>query len=425
MGDEAPSFTITMSLEEDGTLTGRLFSRMGDRDLEQGRFDPETGAFSFVTNNQGTTARFKGTIADGTMRGSIDINDGMFEMDFEAERTRTARELAEAAEGEGEPDADDLGITDRRLHVDPHWTTLSDRLPGPRWVSSVTTSRHEPDRLYVTFDGHRSDDDRPYAFVSDDLGRTWTSLTATLPEDEGGVRVLAEDRVNPDLLYLGTEFGLWASIDRGATWTRLHANLPTVAVHAVAQPAKRDEIVAGTHGRSAWILDVAHLRQMDGEKVAEDVALYRPADVHVRRREPTRGASPRWSDRYEGENPEDDAVLYYHVRDDVGGGITLEILDLSGEVVRDLSGEASGSSGLHRIVWDLRGEPREDRRGRRRRGRPVEPGTYVVRLAAGEQAQTRRFEVHADPDYPDYRPWVEEVEQLVHAAFGVTESEED
>ena len=123
-------------------------------------------------------------------------------------------------------------------------------LPGRRYVSDLKASRFSKKRVYATFDGHRSDDTMPHVFVSDDLGQTWTSLRNNLPDEAGSVRAILEDARNEDVLYLGTEHGIYASIDRGASWTRFNSNLPTVPVHDLAQHDLMGELVAGTHGRS-------------------------------------------------------------------------------------------------------------------------------------------------------------------------------
>jgi len=148
-------------------------------------------------------------------------------------------------------------------------------LPGPRWVASIEPSRHVEGRVYVAFDAHRSDDDEPYLYVSEDYGQSWKSIRSNLPA--GSTRVLREDLVNPDVLYCGTEFAVWVSIDPRKTWARLNNNLPTVAVHELAQHPTTGEMVAATHGRSLWVLDVLPLRQMTAAVVKAPATLYRPA----------------------------------------------------------------------------------------------------------------------------------------------------
>src|SRR5262249_5358083 len=139
------------------------------------------------------------------------------------------------------------------------WDNVAEKvgLPGPRWVASIEASRFAEGRAYVAFDAHRSDDDEPYVFVTEDFGNSWKPLRANLPA--GSTRVLREDIRNPDLLYLGTEFAIWASLDRGKSWNKLNNNLPTVAIHEIAIHPTAEEIVVATHGRSIWVLDIAPL----------------------------------------------------------------------------------------------------------------------------------------------------------------------
>ncbi len=184
------------------------------------------------------------------------------------------------------------------------WSNVADKvgLPGPRWVASIEPSRFADGRVYVVFDAHRSDDDAPYVFVSEDFGQSWKSLRGNLPM--GSTRVLREDIENQNVLYLGTEFGVWVSIDRGGVWTKINNNLPTVAVHELAQHAENGEMVAATHGRSLWVLDVTPLRQMKTETLKAAAMLYRPATAMRWRREPTRGTPyGAGNHNFIGENP--------------------------------------------------------------------------------------------------------------------------
>src|SRR5262249_15398286 len=147
-------------------------------------------------------------------------------------------------------------------------------LPGPRWVATIEASRFADGRAYVVFDAHRSDDDAPYVYVTEDYGGSWKSLRGNLPI--GSTRVLREDITNANLLYLGTEFGAWASLNRGTSWTKINNNLPTVAVHEFAVHPEAGEVVAATHGRSLWVLDVAALRQITPEVLKAKAHLFEP-----------------------------------------------------------------------------------------------------------------------------------------------------
>ncbi|WP_052639682.1 WD40/YVTN/BNR-like repeat-containing protein [Zavarzinella formosa] len=188
------------------------------------------------------------------------------------------------------------------------WTNLTEKfkaagLPGHRWVNCIEASKWAEGRAYVVFDAHRSDDETPYVFVTEDFGQTWKSITANLPT--GSTRVLREDIVNPNLLYLGTEFAAFASVNRGAAWTKINgaAGLPTVAVHEFAQPVTANDLVVATHGRSVWVLDVTPLRQMTPEILKGKTSLMIPSSAiqwqSVLGGSPF-GASAR---RYAGQNP--------------------------------------------------------------------------------------------------------------------------
>ena len=245
------------------------------------------------------------------------------------------------------------------------WTELSDRvgLPGPRWVSTIEASRFAPGRVYVAFDGHRSDDDDPHVYVSDDYGQTWRSIRANLPR--GSSRCLREDLKNEDLLFLGTEFGAWFSLDRGVSWNKFNTNLPTVAVHELALHPNNGELVAGTHGRSLWICDVSVLRQIRREHLQDRIALYQPEPAIRWQRQPNRGRTNR---RFVGSNPTRGAKIYYSLPQDAKQ-VSLSVLDITGQTVRQLS--VSNKPGLHQAIWDLTqltSAPRAGRGGARRPG---------------------------------------------------------
>ncbi|MEM9327237.1 MAG: hypothetical protein AAGA85_16330, partial [Bacteroidota bacterium] len=135
------------------------------------------------------------------------------------------------------------------------WTKLNDRikgLPEFAWIAKIHASEHDAGTAFVTVDQHRSDDFRPYAFMTKDYGRTWSKISDGLPQDDY-VKVVRQDPINPNLLYAGMEHGIFASWDKGTSWTKINNNLPNVSVRDLRiQPRDRDLIV-GTHGRGAWI----------------------------------------------------------------------------------------------------------------------------------------------------------------------------
>ncbi|MDP6740558.1 MAG: hypothetical protein QF404_11175, partial [Planctomycetota bacterium] len=290
------------------------------------------------------------------------------------------------------------------------------------YVSSITPSAHKKDWVYVTFDAHRSDDTRPYVFVSEDNGTSWESLRGNLPDSAGSVRDLDEDIKDPDILYLGTEHRAYVSTDRGESWTELGQGLPTVAVHDFAQHPTSGELIAGTHGRSVWIVDVTPLRQMTEKAREKDAVLFKPNDITRWRREPSRGNSG--TRRFVGENPSTQVAIFYTLAKRTKD-VSLVVKDGKGNVVREL--EASGDKGLHRADWNRTvssssssGPSSRFSGGSRRRGRSrsMSIGSYTVELHVGSTVLTQDFEVLNDPGEPDER-WVEYERLLEALAEGV------
>jgi photosystem II stability/assembly factor-like uncharacterized protein len=272
------------------------------------------------------------------------------------EITRTKRGTATAlAESPRNADVLWAGSDDGFLWVTrdggTNWTNVTEKvgLPGPRWVASIEASRFAEGRAYVVFDAHRSDDDEPYVYVTEDFGQTWKSLRANLPV--GSTRVCREDLENANLLFLGTEFAAWASLDRGKVWTKINNNLPTVAVHEFALHPTAGEMVAATHGRSLWVLDVSALRQMSPEVVKARATLFRPATATRWRTEPTRGSPYGTGNRrFVGDNPPPGAQIYYSLSAKAAK-LQLQVLDYTGRVARNL--EVKNEPGLHRATWNL------------------------------------------------------------------------
>jgi photosystem II stability/assembly factor-like uncharacterized protein len=341
------------------------------------------------------------------------------------EITRTSRGSATAlAESPRNADVLWAGTDDGALWVTrdggANWVNVSDKvgLPGPRWVASIEASRFADGRAYVAFDAHRSDDDNAYVYVTEDFGQTWKSIKANLPP--GPTHVCREDVENPNLLYLGTEFAAWASLDRGGTWTKINNNLPTVAVHELAVHPTAGEVVAATHGRSLWVLDVTALRQMKQDTALAKVNLFRPGTATRWHSEPLRGTPYGGGNRrFQGENPPPGAQIYYSLSAKAQK-IQLQILDYTGKPVRTLA--VKNEPGLHRAGWDLVRDdapppgPGPFRRvrsllpvtgtglaaadqpsGPRRGPRPAQPGMYRVVLTVDDQTFTQSLRLENDP----------------------------
>lgn len=267
-----------------------------------------------------------------------------------------------------------------------NWTDISDNLGvDPRWVATIEASRFEAGRVYVCLDGHRSDDDRAHVFVSEDFGKTFTNLGSELPR--GSSRCLREDTANPNLLFLGTEFAFWVSIDRGKNWSQFNQTLPTVAVHEIAMHPDVSEIVLATHGRSLWACDVSALRRLTPKTLTSEVALLKPADKIRWRRTPRRGGTSR---RYIAANPNNSAQLWYTLPKDVEKA-SLRIENTAGDRIAELNGGTK--AGLQVVQWNLA-------QARRQRGRSssVPNGDYRITLMIdGKDVAKQILSVKQDP----------------------------
>jgi photosystem II stability/assembly factor-like uncharacterized protein len=234
------------------------------------------------------------------------------------------------------------------------WENLTGRFPGvPKgtYVSRVEASHFDVSTLYVSFDNHRENDFTPYLYTSTDGGRTFRSLAAGIPRDRpNSVYVVREDIVNRDLLYIGTELGVSASLDRGVSWFALDENLPTVPVYDLQVHPRDRELIAGTHGRGVQILDVAPLQQMTAEVVAENVHLFEPAPAFRYAQMPA-PSEPRAQRPWKGDGGPNGAVIAYRLAQPVTGAVRVLVMSAAGDTLARLSG--GNGAGLHRVEWNL------------------------------------------------------------------------
>ncbi len=280
-------------------------------------------------------------------------------------------------------------------------------LSGYRWVASLEAGKEKDGKCYVALDGHRSDDDKPYLFVTEDYGATWKSVLGNLPTF-GSTRVLREDIVNPAVLYCGTEFGAFVSANRGASWTKLGGNLPTVACHEFAQPTTADDLVVATHGRSVWILDINAIRQFKPEVAKAPATLFTPSPA-VRWRLGAGGESPysRTDRKFVGENPARGASFDVYITEKPKAA-TLKVMDVTGKTVWTYAPNAQAGrppltdTGLHRVQWNLAGSRTGSGRpgGGRQGGGQVPPGNYKVVLTVDDKEFTTTLDVELDPNAP-------------------------
>jgi photosystem II stability/assembly factor-like uncharacterized protein len=312
-----------------------------------------------------------------------------------------------------------------------NWTKIDKiaGIPEVAYVSDVEASMHNADVVYAAFDNHKMGDFKPYLLRSRDRGKTWTSISSNLPEN-GNVWTIAEDHVDPNLLFAGTEYGVFFSNDGGGKWVQLKGGLPPIAVRDIAIHKGENDLVLATFGRGFYILDdYTPLRRANAQLLQSDAVLFplgRPVWIY----NPAiplglKGKSMQGDDFYVADNPPFGAVFTYYLKQplesrrkqrlklesnlqkegkDVGypawedlrselreaePAIVLTVRDEEGNVVRRVTGPAE--AGLHRVAWDLRypamtptslETPKDDNPwDPPARGMMASGGTYTVSLA--------------------------------------------
>ncbi|NIO81049.1 MAG: hypothetical protein GTN53_10605 [Candidatus Aminicenantes bacterium] len=325
------------------------------------------------------------------------------------------------------------------------------KVPYGTFVPHVEASKFNEACAFVVFDDHRRANWTPYVFVTENYGKTWKSLVTK--DIDGFVHVIEQDHKNKDLLFLGTEFGLYFSMNRGKEWTKWTSGFPTVPVRDLAVHPRDNDLVIGTHGRSIYILDdISFLREIQPDVLKKKAYLFKAADTSQFRRSSASSYSTQGDTEFTGPNPPSGAMItYFYIPDEKGEKedeketdemdermsrrremmermgmrpgmfgergqrgkpkIQIEILDKDGNVIRKLQ-RIPFKKGINRTYWDLRQEGLDMSALMRRRGMPaaamrrfrrggayVLPGTYTVRLKAGDTEMTQTFQVNFDPRY--------------------------
>ncbi|MEQ8763316.1 MAG: PDZ domain-containing protein [Planctomycetota bacterium] len=383
---EQSGFVLTIEADAEGGVKGRSVSDAdgSESEIVSGKWDRTAGTLEALVQSAIGEATVKATVDGAKMTGVFVIEAAGIEMPFSATRI-SGPEADPAPERDTEQEPEE---------AEPETFPLDRLIPGPRWVSSTEASRFAEGRVYITLDGHRSDDDAPYVFVSEDYGQTWRSLRGNLPVTS--TRAIREDIENENLLYLGTEFGAYASIDRGKSWVSLNTNLPTVAVHDFAQNRPSGDVVAATHGRSLWAFDATVLRQVTPRVLNSEMHLFQPNEVVLWRGGNQRGNSGG-TQGFSGSNGSSTAQIFYYLSEPTEDA-RLVVQDLEGNELSEL--EMSTEAGLHRVSWNLRqGGNDRQQGGRQRRGRRTAgPGTYRIVLETENATLRETFEIIADPE---------------------------
>jgi photosystem II stability/assembly factor-like uncharacterized protein len=291
------------------------------------------------------------------------------------------------------------------------WTDTGARLPGApdsAYVPAVKASRHAAGRAYVVVDDHRRGDMRPYIYRTEDHGGRWEALSTN--GLEGFLHAVEEDPVEPNLLFAGSELGLFVSLDRGRSWMKWTHGVPAVPIRGIVVHPRDHDLVIGTHGRAIWIVDdIRPLRALAADASIRERALHAfeapPAQQHEVAMQGDAGILLGYRvvghAMFFGESRPYGALLSYWVGPQAAGGrAQIQVRSADGRVIRDLEGSAT--NGINRVVWDLR-EPAPTPAagggggGRGGQGAEVAPGTYQVTIRLGGQESTTTVQVLPDP----------------------------
>ena len=345
----------------------------------------------------------------------------------------------------------DDGLVHLSLNGGGDWTNVTPpELPEWSWVGSIEASPHDPGTAFVAATRYKLDDYEAYLYQTVNYGETWRTLSEGFPQGEIS-RVIRQDRINRELLYVGTETGICVSLDQGESWFHLDSNLPVVPVYDLKM--KDDDLVAATHGRSFWILDdLTPLRQLSGQANKSSNQLFPPCPSYRRwlqwgvgsHRGPGKcytlalGVGGAFHETKSplgdrgltgldvGENPPPGVIVYYLLKGEPKRPLLLSFLDSNGELIKTFRSQEKGSSegsgfegdtgeseeslapakaGLNRFIWDMRYPDAETVPGdlitaKMDTGPLARPGSYRVQLQLEDQVLSQSFEILKDPRVP-------------------------
>jgi hypothetical protein len=231
------------------------------------------------------------------------------------------------------------------------WKNVIDKIsgvPANTYVTRVIASAAQEGRAYATFDGHRNDDFKSYVFVTEDFGESWQALANNL---QLPANVIREHPRNPNLLLVGTEFGVFISFNRGAAWLPLKNNLPTVPVDDIQIHPRENDLILATHGRSIWVLDdLTALEQLNDTVAAAEAQLFNIRPATMWRLHNHKGSTGHKT--FIANNPPYGAIIAYYLREKAREAPKLTITDKNGNFVREMT--VTNEPGVQRVTWDLR-----------------------------------------------------------------------
>ena len=294
-----------------------------------------------------------------------------------------------------------------------NWTKLNDKVPGNpgRWVTRVIASQHQPGTAYLTLNGYRDDDFKAYVYKTTDYGQTWTSLAAGLPDK--AVNVIREDPVNPNLLFVGVDFGLYVTIDGGKTWAEMKNNIPTQPVHDLAIHPRERDLIVGTHGRGLFITDISALQELNSSVLASDVHVF---DVEPKVKWVVRRPTVTAFTNINAPSEPNGIMINYYLKGAVQGDVQVKVMRGS-YVVAETKG--TNKPGINQVLWNMRWTPmylgpataQQGRGGMgggfgQQQAQPAyptfggstaaDPGEYTIVVTAGGKTFTKKTQILED-----------------------------
>lgn len=294
------------------------------------------------------------------------------------------------------------------------WADLTQKIvlaggPENYWVSRVFASNFKEGTAYISKTGYRRDDFRPFIYKTTDFGETWTAINGNLPNKP--INVVYEDRKNPNLLFLGTDMGVYVTINEGKKWVYMRNNMPTIAVHDLLVHPRENDLVVGTYGRGLYIADITPLQELNDKVLDEDIHFFK-VEPKVQRMTRSWGAYHLYGDRHLAiPNESNNVVINYYLKNKAKEKAKITITDPYGKVFQTLRGSAN--AGINSVLWNMTRRMTREKIAQMRRSRDpfrrmVPPGEYVVTLEVGDNKLTCKAHITKRTGWP-IGPFTEEI----------------
>lgn len=285
------------------------------------------------------------------------------------------------------------------------WTNTTPNIPGlpeNTWCYHIETSVFNKGTAYAVFDGHTQNDVKPYAYKTMDFGKTWSNIITD--DVEGFARNIQEDYVNPDLLFLGTEFGLFITIDGGKNWKKFTNNMPAVAVHFIDLQKTTNDLVMGTHGRGVIIIDdISPLREVNSELLNKNIHFFDTPVATINEKSSFSSGFGNETEFIGASKPSSMQLKYFLKKRHTFGKMTLEIHDTNGNLISEVT--PGKSKGINIVNWNFSRKIPKIAKGKTFTfggftAPKVAAGNYVAVLKKGKDIYEHPFELVYDKDSP-------------------------